>query len=194
MLGILSLAAANSYANDRDRAHFTQGPVRDQPTPFGLERARLQLGNYAGHRFKKAPYSRDTVQPLKYDPPGVIGSGRSNLIIRNARLPPETVTAINNLRGEMFTRDLPLHGENSDGNWRVRPAARSFPKADFHTEYYVPTSFNPATGSGIGDWNRQSVLGAFNPPKELYSTGFVSDTTFSFNRRPSEPVFFPHRD
>lgn len=194
MLGILSLAAAHSYANDRDRSHFTHGPVRDQPTPFGLERARLQLGNFEGHRYKKAPYSHKTTQPLKDDPPGVIGEGRSYTFLRNARLAPEDAEAINRMRGDIFTRDLPLSGENSDGNWRVRQAARSMPHMDFHTELYVPMRFHPATGSGIGDWDHRSVLGVFNHPREIYRPSFHSDTTYNFSKGASVPVFFRHED
>lgn len=195
---LFGLYAANKWANDKQLdpyAQFTHPNDAYKTTPFGLQRAPMQEGNYAGARYPRAANINKTTQPLKYDPPGVVGAGRSAGILRDTQLDAESWEALEHLHPDIFDRDIPFTGwNNSDANWRIIPNARSWPRTEVGAEFYTPVHFDGILGSGIGDTDHMSYMGPLHQRREIFSDGPISTVSWAHMRSFSNPVMFRQLD
>lgn len=192
LLPAFGLFAANKYADDRDNALGENTPAHEgeawKTHPFDLPQTAFQRGNMTGARFPRMPNYNATQQPIKYDPPGQVGAGRSALILRDPVMASSDWRGVDNMSSRLYFRDIPFTGwNNSSYNWRIQPQARSWPRTEIGAEFHVPRHFDPHTGSGFGDWDHTSVLGAQHSPKEIFSHGPLSTTTWAYMDGVSRP-------
>lgn len=195
LVPIFGLYAANQWSKDRDLLP-SEGDINGEgykTYPFGLEQSAFQSGNARNIRWPRQPMINQTTQPLKYDPPGQVGAGRSSTIMRDNLLDEESHSGLQSLANQIYFRDIPFTGwNNSNKNWRIQPQARSWPRAEIGAEVYVPKHFDAFTGSGFGDLIHDSPLGAQHYPKEIFSQGPVSFTNWAHMVAPGVPLI--HRN